>query len=109
MSITRYTDPVQQFRIKGVDLTGADQIIVTFAQGNTKVTAQGNDVVSIYDGEYTILDVSLSQEQTSKFKMNKYSQSVVLVQVNWLINGRRNATRQKYVTLNDNQEERIIR
>lgn len=107
MSLKRYTDPTIHLRIQGVDLTGAT-VYATFAQDENVVTVQGNSLAVSYDGENTHIDASLTQEQTALFTMNKYSKSVVEVQVNWVKNSKRNATNPLYINLEKNLIERTL-
>lgn len=84
----RYTTPTNKLVVKGKDLTGTD-VYVTYSQGN----GAGRIVRSIeaetvtFDGEDTEVTVSLSQLETARFSVGSCS-----VQVNWIVDGKRNAT-----------------
>lgn len=112
MGIRRYTNPLNAIRINGINLTEASKIIVTYQKDDVKISKTDSDLAVEYvpatDAGYTTISVNLTQAETGSLQMDKYAKSTVRVQVNWILNGRRNATRIKCVCLGDNLESEVI-
>ncbi|MBQ6765343.1 MAG: hypothetical protein IJP45_09210 [Paludibacteraceae bacterium] len=87
MSIIQYTDPTQQIRIKGLDLTAADRVFVTYECGDLNQTFE--TVTLALDGEDTVITVQMTQEFTAQLTEDYF------VQINWLQTGKRLATKPK--------------
>lgn len=71
---------------ESVDLTLANELLVTFSQYETQITKTLDDNVSLI--AKNIIGVTLSQEETLKFVPNR----IVSVQVNWIVGDARLAT-----------------
>jgi len=106
MSVRRYTTPVTEFIIEGVNLSLAE-VYVTFEQGRVEHTFTGDDVSVNYDAENnrTVINVHFSQELSSLFKAEKEGE----VQINWMLDGERNATEIKTILFTRNLLEKILR
>ena len=106
-SIRRFTTPVHTITLPGVDLTSAN-VYVTYRQGNITVTV--SDVTVSKDGDDTKIMVPLTQEQTAKFNAGDpfMKESQAMVEVNWIINGSRDATEIDPVDIKPNLLERVI-
>lgn len=75
-----YTDDNITIRVRGVNLTSANEVRVTFRQGKTKLTFQYPKLD--FDGEY--ITVHMTQEDTSKFTpTDDYNAEKCLAIVNW--------------------------
>lgn len=97
----QYTTPTNRHIVKGIDLTGCD-VWVSYEQGKVELDIKATDVT--FDGEDTTLSVTLTQEQTSSFKVGN-----IKYQVNWLYpDGRRDATTQKATTMEPNLLNRVV-
>ena len=83
MGVPRGTTPTFSLTLTDVDLTQADSVYVTFAQGRTVITKTGDDLTV----SATAIEVALSQEETLRF----YS-GHVQIQANWIVSGLRFAT-----------------
>lgn len=83
-----YTTPEYTLHVIGIDISSYS-VYVTFRQENTVVTVNSG-ITKQYDSENeeTKIIVSLTQVQTSGFKLKK----PIYVQVNWMNNGDRKAT-----------------
>ena len=103
MGIRRYTTPTQELKVMGIDLTSFD-VYVTYKQGHIRATFSGDDVHVSYDGTDTVIRVSFSQEESAKFEDKKPAE----VQVNWFVNGKRNATCIKETLILRNLLEEVI-
>lgn len=75
--MVQYTTPQLTLKItdSNVNLWSADQIYVTFSQGENKLTKTGNEIGLQNDGAIVI---HLTQEETAMFGTNPVS-----VQINW--------------------------
>ena len=83
----KYTTPTLTLRIKNYIFPENCKIFVTFDQGSEQITKE-NPVIRVED-DTTLIDVTLSQEETKIFKVRL----PVSVQVNWITEtGIRNAT-----------------
>lgn len=80
----RYTTPTYTLGVNGIDLTDK-KVYVTFAQGSRIVTIE--DPECSYENGKTRITCTMTQQDSAKFKVGEMD-----VQVNWLDNGRRNAT-----------------
>ena len=85
MGIPRYTTPVftLTFTEKDLDLTQADEVVVTIKQANTEKNYTGE---ALTVNEKSIV-VSLSQQETAEFCVGP-----VEIQANWLIGNKRAAS-----------------
>lgn len=103
MSIRRYTTPTYHLTVENIDISFAE-VYVTFKQKSITKTFSGDSIEMSYDGTNTGIDIYFSQEDTSAFTANKTAE----VQVNWIINGRRNATAISVVDITRNLLEEVI-
>lgn len=90
----RYTTPTDAFSIAGKDITATD-VYVTYEQDGNVLTLRPETLE--YDGEKTSLTVSLTQLQTASFDVGWCD-----VQVNWVVDGVRNATCVKRIPVGTN-------
>ncbi|MDD6561362.1 MAG: hypothetical protein PUF17_10435 [Lactimicrobium massiliense] len=99
----RYTTPLLILRIP-TKIEDAD-VFVTIKQ-NPVIISKKIDYDDIsYDGEMTVINVFLSQEQTAKFHANTFAS----VQVNWITSdGQRDATIKKKIDITDNLLDKEI-
>ena len=106
--IRRFTSPTQELEVENVDLTQSD-VYVTYTQGHTVLTVSNEDIqmetVVVDDHTNTLISVYMSQETTAAFKINED----IEVQVNWLTDGKRNATDIAKVGVKRNLLEEVIR
>lgn len=99
----KYTTPTLTLRIKNYIFPDNCQVFVTFKQNQQNVTKE-NLTVTI-DGQDTLIEVSLAQEDTKNFKVN----TPVQVQVNWITSeGNRNATTIAQISALENLLDRVI-
>lgn len=99
----RYSTPIEELTIEGIDLTECE-VYVTFAQGETVYTLSGEDITVEFDGTDTQISVHLTQEQTASFVEDNF----VRIQVNWMDNGERNVTDIAYVMVGANLHDEVI-
>lgn len=85
-TIRKWTSPTQELTVEGINLTSAD-VYVTFRQDGNTLTFSGEDLTMAYTEPDTTITVHLTQEQTGAF-----NSKLILVQVNWVQDGQRNAT-----------------
>lgn len=89
----RYTTPTLTLKARGVDLTGMDAVTVSLRQriGRAESTHEVNitDQTMTYDGTDTIIEFTLTQEQSGGFVDGK---DPVEVQVNYMVGNDRDAT-----------------
>ena len=106
-TIRKYTSPTQQLIIDGIDLTDKS-VYVTYSQDNVKLTYHDEDieVIKVVQDNITstLISIYMSQEDTAKFSVIKDAE----VQVNWLEDGKRNATSIAKVKINRNLLEEVI-
>lgn len=106
MAIRRYTSPTQELIIENLDLSSAD-IYVTYRQGSVSMTFSGDDIevslITDNDRTDTLIQVYLSQSETAKFGLGDVS-----VQVNWIIDGQRDATSIVKFDITNNLLEEVI-
>lgn len=96
----RYTTPTMELAVEGHDLTGSTAY-VTFRQGSRKVTL--TDAPMELVGEDTIITVDLTQLQTGRFKAGECE-----VQVNWVEEGKRNATEIRKIEVAQNLLDEVV-
>lgn len=106
MAIRRYTSPTQELIIEDMDLSSAD-IYVTYRQGSVNMTFSGDDIevslITDNDRTDTLIQVYLSQNDTAKFSVGEAS-----VEVNWILDGQRNATSIDKFEIKDNLLKEVI-
>lgn len=106
--ITRYTDTTHRIYVDGVSLADFP-IFVTYKQNHTTVTLQYSQLEvknGVYEGTeepYTLIEASLSQTDTAKFRKGE-----VQVQVNWIIDGKRYASEIGNVYATRNLQTEVI-
>lgn len=103
----QFTTPTLPLMTEGVDITGADYIWVTFSDKtrNQVVTKDQSDLMNLeFDGENTIFDVRLTQEETGSFIVN----AKVDVEVNWMIGSQRLATEIKTLNVKENLLKQVM-
>ncbi len=103
----QYTTPTLPLSAEGVDITGADNIWVTFSDKphNMVVTKSQEDFDEIeFDGDDTNISVTLTQEETGSFLAN----SKVDVEINWMIGGMRYATEIRTINVKENLLKRVL-
>lgn len=96
----RFTTPTIDLTVEGWDLSGAEAF-VTFRQGPRKVTLTDASMELV--GEDTIITVDLTQLQTGRFKAGECE-----VQVNWVEEGKRNATEIRKVEVAQNLLDEVV-
>ena len=83
----RYTTPTITLTIKDFHFPENSNVYVTFRQSKSEITK--TDLAITEDGEDTVVEVTLTQNDTQAFKAG----DTVFVQVNWVTpSGSRNAT-----------------
>lgn len=97
----RYTTPTHTLTVEGADLTGAS-IWVTY-EGSAGNTFTVTDMDVTLDGEDTVLEITLTEEQTASLATGK-----ARVQVNWTNGGRRAATVIRTVKVTENLLEKDL-
>lgn len=102
MEIRKWTSPTQELTVEGIDLTSAD-VYVTFQQGDETLTFSGEDITVAYEDPDTVITVHLTQEQTGVF-----TNKAILVQVNWVQDGERDATDIVWFNPTENLYKRVI-
>ena len=101
--IRRYTTPVQELIVEGVDLTGKD-VYVTFQQKSNVSTYTGSEITVESDGTDSTVSIHFTQIKTAGFEAGR----PVKVQVNWMDSGERNATEIKEILITRNLLEEVI-
>lgn len=102
MGIPRATTPTFSlvFTEEGLDLTTANNVYVTFEQGNINFTKSGEDLVI----EEKQIDAYLSQAETLQFAVG-----MVDIQANWtMANGRRASSKVKQVNITKQLLRQVI-
>lgn len=102
MAIIRYTSPTQEILLKGIDLTNAERVCVTYRNGTFIRTVENATVEAVE--EDTLITVELDQEFTSRFDPRKD----LYIQVNWMEDGKRLATRIKRAGVYQNLLEEVL-
>ena len=103
----RYTTPTLTLIVRGVDLSGADAVVVSLRQrmrGRTNAHEVDVDATATYDGTDSTLTVTLTQEQTAGF----IADQPVSVQVNWTEDGGRMATKIALVPWGENLLDEVM-
>lgn len=81
----RNTTPTHTLTVEGIDLTGANDVWVTYGSERSAVTIK--DPTVAYDDETTTITVTLTEAQTSQLLGES-----VEVQVNYVLDGAHYAT-----------------
>lgn len=93
-----WTTPTLPIDIDDIDLSAADEVQISIAQGRTKLHKDADSVVyhpaSGDDPARTHIEVTFSQSETSVFKEGEAD-----VQVNWLIGTSRDAVLVKRIRI----------
>lgn len=104
----RYTTPALTLVVRGVDLSGADAVVVSLRQrmrGRTNAhEVDVDDATATYDGTDTTLVAALTQEQTAGFVADQ----PVSVQVNWTEGTDRMATTIALVPWGENLLDEVM-
>lgn len=104
MAITIYSTPTLQLRAKGIDLTSADSILVTFSDYNGSELLTKDNATAALDGEDTIVTVTLSQAETALFRPKFPSKG----QINAMFGNTRLASRVFELDVLDNLKKEIL-
>ena len=103
----RYTTPTDALKVKGLDL-GEYDVYVTFTQkpkgsrNETILTVPATNIE--FDGEYSDIQITLTQQQTAQFVEGPCS-----LQVNYIdVNGLRNATKKHTIMVHDNLLKEVL-
>ena len=100
----QYTTPTYTLTVKGVDLTAADGVWVTFADSNRAIIVTKDSPTVSASGDDTIVETTLSQAETALFAEDTKSG----VQVNWLDGTKRFATNIVQININENLLKEIL-
>ena len=100
----QYTTPTIQLLVKGVDLTAADDVWVTFADRTRAIILTLDSPTVAASGDDTQVSVTLTQAQTAQFIANTLSD----VQVNWMDDSARYATDIASVNVYENLLKEIL-
>ena len=107
MSISRYTTPDLTLTIPNTtepDLTEADNVYVTFADGTGEIFTKTGDALIV--DEYAV-DVYLSQEETASFRSG-----IITVTMNWTYHEGNRVKRAKAgpakIEIKDNALKRVV-
>lgn len=98
--IRLYTTPTYIFTVEGIDLSEAD-VYVTFKQNDTILTF---NPTATYADNVSTMEVAMTQAETGRLKPFP----LVQVQINWMLNGDRNATNVEYIIPNQNLIDEVI-
>lgn len=90
----RYTTPTHTLTVEGIDLTEA-KVWVTYENVSGRFSVTDMDVT--LDGENSVIEVTLTEQQTASLSVGKAK-----VQVNWTQNGVRGATVVSTVNVTEN-------
>ena len=83
----QFTTPVETFRVKGQDLSGAT-VKVTFSNKARNIVLTIDNPTVTIDGTDSLVEVHLTQAQTGLFPQNED----ISVEVNWKASGERYGT-----------------
>ena len=83
-----YTTPTLSLKVKGVDITSASHVYVTLNNGTGSMTKDENDITMTLSGSDTVIELSLTQDETRLFRPNTRAS----VEVNWIEDSVRSAT-----------------
>lgn len=100
----QYTTPTIQLLVKGVDLTAADDVWVTFADRTRAIVLTLDSPTVAASGDDTQVSVTLTQAQTAQFIANTLSD----VQVNWMVSTARYATDIMSINVYENLLKEIL-
>lgn len=98
----KYTTPIEQLTVEDIDLSTA-QIYVTIKNDRTTLTFTGDRLDVDFDGTDTVINLHLTQEESGSFAVGS-----VWVQVNWLMDGERNATEVVRLDVQSNLLNKVI-
>ena len=99
-----YTTPTISLTVEDIDLTGKD-VYVTLEQGCNQLTKTGTQLAISIEEADTVIDMTLTQEESAKFDYNKNA----AVQVNWISSdGVRSATDIKKIDVMRNLLDEVI-
>lgn len=99
-----FTTPTIPLKVKGVDLTTADAVYVTFTDSVRGIVITKDSPTLTVSGSDTNVTVTLSQAETGQFG----PKSRVDIEVNWMKNGMRGATEIGSVTCFENLLKEVI-
>jgi len=102
MSIRIYTTPTLKLDVPA--LIGDQRIYVSLKFANGEMTFVTPDITATESHGYTHIEVPLTQEQTTMFKVGE----TVEIEVNWYKNGKRGATDIAYTKVTNNLLKEII-
>lgn len=100
----QYTTPTMQLLVKGVDLTAADDVWVTFADRARAITLTKDSPTVAASGSDTSVSVTLTQAETAQFIQNTLCDG----QVNWMKDGLRYATDIVSISVYENLLKEIL-
>lgn len=100
----QYTTPTIQLLVKGVDLTAADDVWVTFSDRTRAIVLTLDSPTVAASGDDTQVSVTLTQAQTAQFIANTLSD----VQVNWMVSTARYATDIMSINVYENLLKEIL-
>lgn len=100
----QYTTPTISLLVKGVDLTAADDVYVTFSDRTRAISLTIDTPTVAASGDDTQVTVTLTQEQTAQFVANTLSD----VQVNWMVSSARYATEIVSINVYENLLKEIL-
>ena len=104
MAIIRYTTPPIGLRVKGFDLTQKD-VYVTVEQGDVQITLTGEQLtITATEAGNTQITFSLTQEQAGSLNIKAPAE----IQVNWMEDNVRKATKIANVRVYDNLLDEVI-
>lgn len=100
----QYTTPTIQLLVKGVDLTAADDVWVTFADRTRAITLTKDSPTVAASGSDTSVTVTLTQAETKTFVAN----TLCDVEVNWMKDNKRFATEIQSLNVKENLLKEIL-
>lgn len=100
----QYTTPTYQLLVKGVDITAADGVWVTFADSTRAIVVTKDSPTLAASGSDTSVTVTLTQAETKLFAANTKTG----VQVNWMKDGARFATEIALIDITENLLKEIL-
>ena len=100
----QFTTVTVPLKAKGIDLTSADSVYVTFTDSVRDIVITKSSPTLEVSGSDTNVTVTLSQTETGKFMAN----ARVDIEINWMKNGLRGATEIGSVTALENLLKEVI-
>lgn len=100
----QYTTPTYELTVKGIDISGADDVWVTFADTPRAIVITKDSPTVAASGSDTKVTVTLTQAETAKFIEGTISG----VQVNWMDGGSRYATDIAPIDVKENLLKEIL-